>query len=480
MSYRQTLSGYPAKKGFQLGFLQPAPAWIAILTLFLFTALGILAGAGKFLNVAFPAGALIVGAFLYFRYPILYIGFTWWVWFLTAFIRRLADYRSSYTEPSPLLFAPYLVMGITLVTVLRNLPKARREGNLPFILSLVAVFYSFLIGLINGTPFEVTRYFLDWLCPITFGFHLTANWRSFPSYYQNIQRTFAWGVLIMGIYGIFQFLVGPNWDSDWLVNSGMAASNGYVGVTRPGALTIRVFSTMNSVEPFGAFMAAALLLLFSKPGILNLCASGAGYLAFLLSLARSAWIGWLAGLATLASSLKLKYQMRLILILLVMALIVAPLTTMEPFSKTITARTQTLSDVQNDGSFKGRSEYLKNVISSGEAFTQFVGQGISGQIYDSALLAALFQLGWLGTICYSSGLISLIVKLFQDSEGDSNLFQGTARAVVMSCLIRLPVNGTALLGVGGLVLWSFLALNIASQKYYLYQRTIKLEQSSLQ
>jgi hypothetical protein len=441
--------------------------------LVLFTALCILVGAGSFLNVAFPVGALVVGAFLYFRYPVLYIGFTWWIWFLTAFVRRLADYRSSYTEPSPLLLAPYLVTALTLVTVFQHLPKARREGGLPFILPLVGVSYGFLIGLINNPPFEVTRGFLDWLTPLTFGFHLIINWRNFPNYYQNIQRTLAWGILVMGVYGIYQYVVAPEWDRLWLINSGMTTSQ---GSPVPLPFGIRVFSTMNSQEPFAAVMAAGLLLLFNKSGVLNLFASGAGYLAFLLSLVRSAWIGWLAGLLTLGSSLKSKNQMRLVITISIMALIIFPLTTLEPFSTTINQRVQTLTNVQEDGSYKERTEFLG--IASDQAFTNLLGSGINAQFYDSALLGSFLNLGWLGSICYFSGMLSFIVKLFQNSENNSNLFRGTARAIVMSCLIRIPVNGTSILGVGGLLLWGFLALNVASQKYYLDQRI--MSQSVLQ
>ena len=470
MSYKQVLSNHSPTRGLGLGFFKPAPAWIAILMLVLFTAVCILVGAGSFLNIAFPAGALVVGAFLYFRYPILYIGFTWWIWFLTAFIRRLSDYRSSYTEPSTLLLAPYLVTALTLVTVFQHLPKARREGGLSFILPLVGIFYGFLIGLINNPPYEATRGFLDWLTPLTFGFHLLVNWRNFPSYYQNIQRTFGWGILVMGIYGIVQYLLAPEWDSLWLINSGMTTSGG-----TPFPFGIRVFSTMSSAEPFAAFTAAGLLLLFNKPGLLNIFASGAGYLALLLSLVRSAWIGCLAGLLTLVSSLNAKNQMRLVVTISITGLIIIPLTTLEPFSKTINNRVETLSNVQEDGSYKDRTNFIS--IAGDYAFTNLLGDGINGKVYDSALLGSFLNLGWLGTICYVSGMLSLILKLFQDSQGSSNFFTGTARAIVISCLIRIPVNGSSILGVGGLLLWGFLALHVASQKYYLYQCTMILDQS---
>jgi hypothetical protein len=429
----------------------------------LFTVLGILAGAGKILNLVFPIAALAVGIRLYFSYPILYIGFSWWILFLTPLIRRLADYRSSYTEPSPLLLAPYLVMGVTLVTVWRYLPTIHRQGGLPFVLSLVGIFYGILIGLINRAPFAVARSCLDWLAPVTFGFHLFVNWRDYPSYRQNIYRVFLWGTLVMGFYGVFQYVVAPEWERLWLINSGMTSSQGL-----PQPFGMRVWSTMASVEPFSAVMAACLLLLFTSRGALSISASVGGYLSFLLSMGRSAWVGWLGGLLTLTGYLKPKHQMRLMITVLVIALLVVPLTTIEPFSKTINNRLSTFSNLEEDGSAKGRKDSFEYLI--GSALTSFVGEGIGGPGYDSSILLPLFHLGWFGTIPYMGGMFLLVFGVFQSSEGSFDVFTGAVRAIVMSALVRLPVNNS-IVGSSGIVLWGFLALGMAAQKYYHHQRT---------
>jgi hypothetical protein len=101
-----------------------------------------------------------------------------------------------------------------------------------------------------------------------------------------------------------------------------------------------------------------------------------------------------------------------------------------------------------------------------------VGEGIGGGWNDSALLTMFFHLGWIGTICYLSGMISLVLKVFQNRGRDLDLFNGTARAIIVSCLIRIPVNGTSIGGVGGLLLWGFIGLSMASRKYCQHQRNI--------
>lgn len=463
MSDGQILSNSSRSRG-----LQPAPAWTAILGLFLFSALCIVAGAGKILNLAFPAGAFAVGAFLYFRYPILYVGFSWWVLFLTAFIRRLADYRGSFTDPSPILTAPYLVLGLTLITCWRYFPKVYRQGGLPFIVSFIGLFYSFLIGLINKQPAIVVRGALDWLTPVCFGFHLWVNWSNYPSYRQNLQRIFLWGVLVMGVYGVVQFVVAPEWDRLWLINTGLESSGG-----KAAPFEMRVFSTLNSAEPFSGFMAAALILLFNEKGVLNIFASAGGYMSLLLTTVRSAWMGWLAGLLTLISSMKAKSQMRLIITIAMIAVLVVPLTTIEPISQTISGRFNTLSSVEEDHSAQKRKETFQGNI--GSALTNFIGDGIGGPGYDSSILLMLLHLGWFGTIPYMVGMLLLIFGLFQSSEGSFDPFTTASRAIVMSILVRTPVNN-AVIGPSGVVLWAFLGMGMAAKKYYQHQRTARLSQ----
>jgi hypothetical protein len=463
------VSDRPLPASFRLE-LQPAPAWTAILALVFFCALCILAGAGKILNLAFPVGAFAVGLFLYFRYPVLYIGFSWWMWFLTPFVRRLADYRSGFSNPSPILLAPFLVTLITLTTLWQNLPKTHRQGSLPFVLSSVGVFYSFCVGFISKTPVAACLALLEWLAPILLGYHLFLNWRNYPDYRQNIQRVFVWGVLVMGVYGIIQYVLVPEWDRFWLINSGLATSG------TPEPFGFRVWSTLNSTEPFAAMMAAGLLLLLSnhQQNVLKVLASVAGYSGLLLTFARSSWLGWLAGLLTLFSSLKPKQRISLIITLLAILILVIPLSTLEPFSEKISERLETFSSLGDDNSFQNRQAYFKMVF--GDALSSVVGLGIGGVATDNSILVMLFQLGWIGTIFYMGGMILLIFSLFQSSEVGFDPFAIGARAAVISAVVRLPIN-VPMLGVSGTILWGFLGIGLAAHQYHHHQRLIQLRQS---
>jgi hypothetical protein len=447
-----------------------AQAWIVILGfLFLITA-SYFISAGL-LRLIFPVTALLVAVFLYLRHSLLYIGFTWWIWFLSPLLTRLVDYRVGWDPTRQMLIAPYLVVFVTIATFLKYLPSAIRKGGLPFILGFIGVFYAFLIGLVYNQPIPVIRGFLDWMSPILFAFHLFINWRDYPSYKQNIQRVFLWCVLLIGTYGIYQFVVAPEWDRFWLIESKLFTSSG-----NPVPFGMRVWSTLHSVGPFGAVMQAGLLLLFTSSGPLIFPASAVGYLSFLLSQARTNWGGWLLGIIMIMGSVKAKIQIRLITIILVMSMCVIPLLTIEPIAKVVNSRLETFANLQQDGSLKDRSgSYERNL---GLALTNSFGNGLgniwkvnekTGQIevvvIDSGILDMFFTLGWLGAIPYIGGLILMIITVSQYTEARVDSFVSAARAIAISSCSQLII-GSGMLSVSGMILWGFFAMTMAAHKYY--------------
>jgi hypothetical protein len=456
---------------------QPLLAWIVILLFVLFTTVCISIGAGSILRPAYIVLSFAIAIFLYLRYPTFYIGFTWWIWFLTPLISRLIDYRSTFDESRLILLSQYLVALVPLHTLLKDLPKSYRQGGLPFILAFMGVFYGFMIGLVKTSPMTAGRSVLDWLIPIPFGFYLFVNWRNYPQYRQSIERTFLWGVLVMGAYGVVQYLVAPEWDRFWLISTKLTSFGD------PEPLALRVWSTQSSPGPFAVTMMTGLLLLLNGKGLLSFAAAGAGYLSFLLTMVRTLWGCWLVGLLTMLTSLKPRLQMRLIITILVMAVCVVPLVTMEPFAGAINARLQTLSNLEKDDSARVRQKIYEDGIT--KAMTNGLGNGIGNTfvvdkdgilrpiVIDSGFLEMFFTLGWFGAIPYLGGLILLLYQVLQYSEFRFDSFMAASRAIGISCFAALP-GGSAMLGLSGMVLWSFLALAMAAHKYYQHQRTTQV------
>jgi len=267
----------------------------------------------------------------------------------------------------------------------------------------------------------------------------------------------------MGVYGVVQYLIAPEWDRFWLISIELTS----MGTPEPRG--IRVWSTLNSPEPFAGIMAGGLLLLFNSQSVVSLPAAIAGYLSFLLCGVRSGWLGWGAGLLSLVTSLKPKFQMRLVIAVLIMSLCVVPLVTIEPFSGSIVSRLETFSNVQDDVSANERRELYRVTLNS--ALTNVVGGGISGAKIDSALLLMLMELGWIGMLAYSSGILLLVFKLSAQLTPGFDPFMSTARAIVFTSLVRFPLN-VPMLGVSGLLFWTFLAIGLAGGKYHQYQQAM--------
>jgi hypothetical protein len=416
--------------------------------------------------VLFPAWSFLVGLFLYFRHPILYNGFVWWVWFLVAFVRRLADYRSGYTESSPMLLAPYLVSFIPIITVFKRLGHIQKDDSLPFILPIFASFYGLLIGVLSKSPFEVFRGFLDWASPLFFAFHLFVNWKIYPKYKLNTQKVFLWGILVMSVYAVMQFLELPEWDLLWLKETGMESAT---GSAEEGG--VRVWGTMHSPEPFAAILAGGLLILLSYAGGAGIPVSVIGYLAILVCRVRSGWLGWAAGLLSFFGTLKLTSQIRLLVIGGILVASVMPLMAMPDFSDKIGTRMDTLGDLDNDSSASGRQDAFNESI--GLALFSFIGEGLGRESMDNSILAMLFYIGWIGTLPYMAGLVIAVVKMFQTPTSSKDLFATVSRGVVMSTIVRFPVNGPHL-GPSGAMMWGFLALALAAYRYRLYEAELRL------
>lgn len=488
MSYKRTVSSRPPTKSFRL-YLQPAPAWSAILGLVILLALGFVAGAGRLLIPIFPLSAFAIGVFLYRRYPVLYIGFTWWLWFLSPFVRRLIDYQSGYRTPWPEILAPLLVTAISFATLVRHLPKFFNQDGLPFILCIGSVLYGFLVGLIRQPITDFDReiiILLSWLSPIAFGFHLFVNWRNYPSYRQNIQRVFFWGVLVMGVYGIWQFLVAPAWDRFFLTIRGFEEDQGgWMGNPKP--FEIRVWSTMSGPRQFAANLVAGLVLLFISQEKLRFAAAGVGYLAFLLSRARTGWYTWLVALLLFIVSLKGRRQLLTIVGIAVLTLLVLLLTTIEPFSTVIGSRLETFSDLSNDVSLQSRLEQYNRTIDY--ALSEYLGWGIIGNegiptgdasagiasSNDNGYLRLLISLGWLGMIPYLIGIALLFFKLFQpSSQSYLDIFAIASRAIALSSVVRMATSDISSDDYA-MPIWGFLGLAIAAHKYYSHERTVTQE-----
>ena len=198
-----------------------------------------------------------------------------------------------------------------------------------------------------------------------------------------------------------------------------------------------------------------------------------GILSLLLTTVRTAWGGCMVSLIALLGFLKGIVQMRLIAMLLVIAILVVPLSTVEPFAQVIQSRFTTLTNVGDDQSAKARAGLYALMID--DALKEFIGQGNGtfGPI-DSGVLEMILTLGSFGSIPYVGGLLLLLYSLFQGSKSStSDPFACATRAITFGFLPMLA-GSNVIVGISGMVFWGFLGIGMAANKYHSHQHIVSL------
>jgi hypothetical protein len=472
--------------------LQPAPAWTAILGLFLVILVGLLVGAAPILGLLFPLGSFCVGVFLYRKYPILYVGFTWWLWFLAPLIKRLIDYSSGYATFGNSTLSASLVTSVCFVGLFQRLPeyltKSSSQNGLPFVLCAGSVIYASIIGAIRQSGSiglrEILLALMSWLGPIAFGFYLYINWRNYPSYRQNIQRIFFWAVIVMGAYGIIQFFLVPDWDRFYLntIGKDLDFNLGWFGPPEP--MKLRIWSTMSTPFSFAHVWVSGLILLWVNSRNPHFVITGLGYLILLLTQVRSGWYVWFLSFLFFSISLKQGKQIRLIVSLVTILIVLVPLALSTTFASDSIERFQTFFNLQKDVSFQGRFNDTADLLNYG--LSNFLGVGLLGtygvvidqnelgnnlifKVVDNGYITLLLSLGWFGIIPYLGGIALIFFKLFQKNcVGYSDLFLIAARSIALGAFIGIATTNISF-GEGAMNIWCFLGISMAAHEYHSHQ-----------
>ncbi|MCU0525739.1 MAG: O-antigen ligase domain-containing protein [Elainella sp. Prado103] len=428
-----------------------------------------LIGAGAVLGLLFPLLSVLVGLFLYFNCPILYVGFTFWLWVLSPLVNRMIIYQGGPLIGG-LTTVANLVTLISVITFLRCLPKIIKGSNIPFSICIFVVLYGVSIRLIQGSfdDLLIVEQSLAWLCPILFGFHISTLWKNYPALKVSIQSIFFWIVLIMGLYGIFQYVTAPAWDRNFLIASELS------GRGTPEPFGIRVWSTAEAPQTFALYMMAGFTMLLANfKQSARFPVLGVGHLAFFLSLARAGWLAWIVGLTLFFFSLRSSQQMRILISIIVGITFIVFLISLEPFNEVILERLESFINLEDDVSLNARKEGY--ALLSKVAFTQILGQGVGApldtgstgySISDGSIIPLFYYFGWLGSVPYLFGLFLSLFALLRWQGVSSDTFNSATLSITAAIVFVITLNPT-LNGSNGILLWGFIGAGLSCRKYYL-------------
>ena len=431
----------------------------------------------ELLNYLFPFLTIVVGGLLYFARPEMYLGFTFWIWFITPFMRRIVDYQMGEFSPvSLVMLSPYLISAFAGLSFLRFGLLLKKPLYRPYLLMMAGVMYGFIIGLLKNGAFAATFNLMEWICPLLIGFHVLVHWRTYPQHKSVIRSTFTLGVILLGVYGIIQWIMPAPWDRFWMVESGMTS------IGHPEPFRVRVFSMLNAPGPFAMTMMSGLLILFDAKSVGARAAMVPGYVSFLLAMVRGAWGGWLLALFFVVSKMTGKMRVRLIGLLVLAAMLIVPLQFIGPAStgaEVVGNRMNTIGDLQEDGSFKHRmamyqtraKSFVLNPVGEGLGFIGGGSRNDEGQTrnLDSGILALFAALGWVGTGLYVTGVVLFFMAILKNRPWNGDQLAILLTGICISYMF-LMLFANQVISLKGVMIFSFLSLSLSSRKYFEVRR----------
>jgi hypothetical protein len=171
----------------------------------------LLAGAPGALRLAYPAAALLAGLYLYIKSPSQYLTFTLWIYFLTPFARRLADYRiGQYIDGNTMLLAPALVSLVALLALAR-IPRRIDDCWLVFVLLLGTVVYGGALGFAVLLDHQaVLKSLVAWMSPMAPPSFISTGGRSRHSNRRSIglRSVVSWSLAFMVCFSSYLRLPG--------------------------------------------------------------------------------------------------------------------------------------------------------------------------------------------------------------------------------------------------------------------------------
>lgn len=448
-----------------------AASWFAIGALTIYVVVSLFGAGGGALVLTFPAGCLLVGLLTYVRSPATFVTFTFWLWLLTPFIRRVFDLKYGFHPTSPLLLAPLLVSSIALITVVRRRLMLRSSAYMPFLVAFAALMYAFFIGVIRQSLASASYDLLTWFAPLLFGLHVALEWRRFPQFRQTITSCALWGLLVTATYGIMQWVRPPLWDRVWVVNAEMFS------IGSPQPYVIRVFSTLNAPGPFSIMLVFALLIGWAAPQRWRALPLAIGIVALVLTKGRSAWGAFFIGAVVLQIRQPLRALPRQWVVLLGVMLLAAPLLTQPKVLSLISRRAGTVANLQTDRSYQSRIDLTRYAL--GQMAVNPAGTGLgglggaskllsgtkSGVAFDSGLLEVYSVMGWMGGTLFMMALFAITLTVVRRRGNRNEAVTGAVSAVI--ALLVTAVFGNIFNGASGFFFWTAVGFATSGRTYSL-------------
>lgn len=448
-------------------------SWIGTVALvgLLATTIALLfSGRSALLTLVFPAMAVGASAILSVTDPARYLALVAWLWMVSPFVRRVVDAQNGWNPQNAILLAPLLASAIGAVAVVQHAGRLRRRVALPMVLALVALAGGIAVGLGTSAPSLVLYAGLSWAAPVLLGLYVAVQPEHHVRMHRALGAALLVGLMVIGAYGVAQFVSPPLWDRLWMLNSRMNS----IGTPEP--FLVRVFSTLNAPGPLAQFLSAAVLMVLAREGARKWPPVLLGIVGLLLALARSAWLGFAVGAIALFVMTHTRVRRGMMALGAVTAVAItlvgtAPLpASLDAMRQTVTSRITTMRELSMDDSFRARRYLIPAVMAQigeqplgsglgatlvggarGAATSRLADQGL---YLDNGILEILLVLGWFGGLLFLGGAGLALLDAFRHAR---RLPEAAGYFAAALALLTQVIGGTVFAGVGGAMFWMAVA-----------------------
>ena len=446
--------------------------WKVSLFFFLCAALMLAAHQGERMSYAYPALALLAGLWAYYRSPASYIVFTFLLFFLTPLVRRIADYQSSYRDPSPIVAAPLIVSFICVLALPKMLGmmfSGKSRALLPFGTAVLAVAYGLGIGFLKSHPNELVRPTLEWLSPLVLGAYCCLKSRDYDLI-PLVARLCLGSIIFMSVYGVIQFVAPFPWDIYWL--QGFNSTHFQPSFGLPERFGIRLFSTLNAPQTFAALLAFTFpSILATRSTMLSLIATPLAMVALLLTQSRSQLLSVLLIFVVLLVVMRARILPRLGLLAGVLV-VCASLGSLSPeIVNKVSDRLDSFNNLKSDDSAISRKLGMNLALHM--VVEEPFGQGIGfpdGPLFersdlsthygvdthDLGIVEVALSFGYLGGFLYIGGFVYALFRMIGHLRTGSSDDTTIVVAIIASLGCMLTVN--LFLGLPGIWLWCMMGM----------------------
>jgi O-Antigen ligase len=341
----------------------------------------------------------------------------------------------------------------------RRLPES---GGVVFALAAGAAAVAVPFG-VMASPTAAVMALLNWGVPLAFGWYVAVS--APPEEVERaVSRVLRTVPIVVGAYGVWQFLAPQPWDAEWMRQSEMTT------IGRPEPFEVRVFSTMHSPGVLGFFLIVPLVLWLARPTVPGLPAACLAGVTLVLSQVRTAWLGLAVSTAFVLLIVPARVRIRMLALGAVAILCITPFLVSPDVAELASARFATLAEPDDDASALSRLE--GHLLAFDFVATHPLGVGLGGSeprieqvisLNDSVIVSTLVQFGVLGALAYGLSLVLSGLLLWRYYTTAPSL-EGAGLACAGLGLLATVGLGVATAGPPGVLFWLITGVAAARER----------------